>query len=256
MKSLIKDNPIGMLLIGVCAVLGLLVLTQPLLLGRVDLAVDASADEDKFKVDVPIPDPDLKPVDEFSQVTERHLFTQNRKPVPLDNGGENELDEDLEPPPPGDFAAELAGIIITGDQKIAMLRHTQSKAILRAREGDAIEGDLAGWTVDKIEPRLVAFSSSAGETQELALEVHTKVQPRPKGARKAANKGGNKAGEKAANARPANAQQAEPLKAGDVVKPQDAYQQRAEEIRRRIAERREQLRQQAETQADKQPDDN
>jgi len=255
MKSLIKDNPIGMLLIGVCAVLGLLVLTQPLLLGRVDLAVDASADEDKFKVDVPVPDPDLKPVDEFSQVTGRHLFTQNRKPVPLEPGIDEPPIPEVEGPA-GPFDAELAGIIITGDQKIAMLRHTQSKAILRAREGDAIEGDLAGWTVDKIEPRLVAFSSSAGETQELALEVHTKVQPRPKGARKAANKGGNKAGEKAANARPANAQQAEPLKAGDVVKPQDAYQQRAEEIRRRIAERREQLRQQAETQADKQPDDN
>jgi len=103
---------------------------------------------------------------EFAEVNTRPVFNEDRKPTPP------------APPeaPPGDIKpipklnATLSGVIITPKMRIAMIiengKTTQSTAV---REGHALSGELAAWSLTKVKPRGATFKSSAGEEVELEL---------------------------------------------------------------------------------------
>ena len=122
---------------------------------------------------------------------------------------------------------ELAGVVITPSLRMATLRPEGEAASLVAFEGQPLEGNYGSWQVSRIGPRDVTLRSGSGEEVRLELQIHDAViteppKPEPKpGARQAAA---------------ASEQQAA----------EDAPLSRADEIRQRIAERREELRRAAE----------
>jgi general secretion pathway protein N len=95
----------------------------------------------------------LPPVQRFAIVTERPLFSPNRKP-----------------PQHTDDAAGawpsfvLAGIIITPASREALVLHGKPQSIAHIQEGQALEG----WTVTSIDPDRVVFRDGLSE-HELKL---------------------------------------------------------------------------------------
>ncbi|MGD2129420.1 MAG: hypothetical protein PVJ17_08945, partial [Lysobacterales bacterium] len=94
--------------------------------------------------------------------------------------------------------------------------------------GQPLEGNYGSWHVSRIEPREITLASGSGEELQLQLQVHdAKIEPPPPT---------EKEGQKD------SAQKAAASEGGDDDEPLS----RAEEIRQRIAERREELRRAAE----------
>jgi hypothetical protein len=98
---------------------------------------------------------------------------------------------------------------------------------LVAFEGMPLEGNFGSWQVSRIEARGVTLSSGSGEEMQLKLEVHSVAiaePPKPKPV----------------------AEGKKPGKEAQARRGEDQPLSRAEEIRQRIAERREELRAAAE----------
>ena len=98
--------------------------------------------------------PTMPPLQHFSAVTERPLFSPSRQP-PLQASGDSE----------GAWSSfVLAGIVITPDSREALIRHGKPPTIAHLREGQ----DLEGWVVRSILPDRVVFAG--GDTlHELRL---------------------------------------------------------------------------------------
>ena len=123
---------------------------------------------------------------------------------------------------------ELAGVIITPSIRMATLRAKDEQESLVAFEGQPLEGNYGSWHVSRIMPREVTLSSGNGENVQLKLQVHDVTiaappQPQPK----------------------AGADTQAPVAAAGEGE-SDQPVSRAEEIRQRIAERREELKRAAE----------
>ena len=223
----LEDNPLGIALASVCG--GLLVIS---LLLAVVWALPASSSSAGSEEERKVPGLDVpelagsESIEKYAVITEHPVFNNTRLPE-IDLGL-----EDLEEVPPEAVEApeiELAGVIITPSIKMATLRQTGEKGAesLVAFEGMPLEGNFGSWQVSRIDAREVTLSSSSGEEMQLKLEVHSvaiKEPPKPKPTAE------EKKSEKEARARQGEDQ---PLS-------------RAEEIRQRIAERREELRAAAE----------
>ena len=230
----LKDNPLGLVLSAVCGVLLLCLLFLTILASLPPSVHDAD-------VAVTVPDAGLNlptlakspPFDSYSVVAERPLFNETRQPILEDTLEENPplaSDEDVELP-----EVELAGVVITPSLRMATLKRKDNALSLVAFEGMPIEADFGGWQVSHIRPRAVTLSSSSGGELELEMKVHDeKIEP-PKPVEKSRTKGESPDG-----AQPGEADQ-QPLS-------------RAEEIRQRIAERREELRREAEQAAQPEQD--
>lgn len=224
----LQDNPIG---IGLAALTGVLLLAM-LVLGVVSLLpVDrgsgSSADTEGEDV-LALPElEESPPVDEFYVITERPLFNQSRQPELVTADPEDDLpppDEDVERPD-----VVLSGVVITPSLRMAMLRQKDGDRSLVAFEGRPIEGEFGSWQVSRVDAREVVLTSGSGEELALQLKVHDEQIEPP--------------------ARPPPRTEPEPQVAEDAADEQPVEGERlsrAEEIRRRIAERREELRQQAE----------
>ncbi len=166
-----------------------------------------------------------KTIDKYAVITEHPVFNSTRLPV-LD-----ELPNDDPPPgPPDDVDApdvQLTGVIITPSIRMATLRQKGDSLSLVAFEGKPLEGNFGSWQVSRIDHREVTLSSGGGEEIQLKLEVHGLViaePPKPE---------------------PSTAEN-ERAKDGRDRQGEDQPLSRAEEIRQRIAERREELRRAAE----------
>ena len=100
-----------------------------------------------------------------------------------------------------------------------------------AHEGQSLTGEYVGWQVSSVNPRVVVLESRDGETLELDLQVHDaaiKAPPRPQ--------------------KPNAAQDEPPRQAEEILNEDGEPMSRAEQIRQRIAERREELRLEQEAQ--------
>ena len=94
-----------------------------------------------------------------------------------------------------------------------------------AHEGQSLTGEFVGWQVASVNPRLVVLESRDGQKLELELQVHDATIKEP----------------------PKPVEQTKPTRPGSGAGKQmagddDAPLSRAEQIRQRIAERREELR--------------
>lgn len=154
------------------------------------------------------------------QITQAPLFNLDRVPYV----GEPELVDEPEKPEivAEPLKAEVTSIIMIGDKKFAMVTDQISKEKVTLEPGMPLPGEQGLWVVDQIEPRMVTFVSEGEEPVNLELEVFdgelNKNAPvkRNNKNRNSNNKDGNK-------------------------NPSDKKNS-AEEIRRKIAERRAQMR--------------
>ena len=228
MNRWLADNPLGIALASVCG--GLLLIS--LLLGVIwALPASSSSAGPEEESNVPGLDvPELagsESIEKYAVITEHPVFNNTRLPeIDLES-------EDLEEVPPEAMEApeiELAGVIITPSIKMATLRQTGEKGAesLVAFEGMPLEGNFGSWQVSRIEAREVILTSGSGEEMQLKLEVHSVAiaePPKPK---------------------PTAEEKKEPEKETQARQGDDQPLSRAEEIRQRIAERREELRNAAE----------
>jgi len=222
-----EANPLAIVLASVC---GGLLLTSSILavLGSLPPSVpDAGDGSDEASLVIDVPElKENEPIDTYAVITERPLFNENRLPVIEDDSAEPDeevVEEEVDAP---EF--ELAGVIITPSIRMVTLKTKDQPVSLVAFEGQPLEGNYGTWQVSRIEPRQITLASGRGEEVQLQLQIHdTTIAAPPKpaaSAASAASQPGSQAGE------------------GESDQPLT----RAEEIRQRIAQRREELRQAAE----------
>lgn len=90
------------------------------------------------------------PASAFDGVLARPLFAPSRRPPP--DAPAPQVDEVPEAAP---FEIELVGVVITGDERLALVRQPGLPVLVRVETGAAI----GGWTVEAIEPDHVLFRS-------------------------------------------------------------------------------------------------
>lgn len=174
------------------------------------------------------------PLEQYAVVSERPVFNEDRRPAPVldeEDGGDDEGWDDVVVGAPD---VQLAGIIITPSLKMATLKSPDHPQSLVAFEGQPLEGDFGTWQVSRIDERMVTLSSADGEEMQLELQVHDTEISEPPEVTKVAQRTG-------------------PAVSGDEgeapvesVQTADETLSRADQIRQRIEERREELRRAAE----------
>lgn len=240
-----QKNLLTTLLVGFIGLMVLVSLVLFLVLGRV--SVDRIAPVGDTTVDalvVAVPDAGLEAFDEYNEIVRRPVFFSDRRLPVLRAADFDDEEVELvslpEPEPVRELKASVAGIIITPEMRMAMIRDQEANRTLVLREGMSLDGEQAAWRLERIEPRLVSFVSADGRSAGLELEVNTRGLARPAAPRQAGTTQAE-AGEPAS----------EP---GDEPAIDDEARTRAEEIRRRVAERRAELRAEAERRAQQQQD--
>jgi hypothetical protein len=232
MISYLDDNPVGKVLAGVSAgLLGVLVLLgvvwalPPSGSGAGESEAGAGLSREVPQLATP------EPIENYAEITNRPVFNESRQPIiGAEEGAEDEEfagPENVEAP-----EVELAGVVITPDLRVATLRLKEGNASLMAREGQPLEGNFGSWKLSRIDPREAILESDSGEQVRLELQVHDAMIDEPpavKAAREAAAR-----------------EQAQETALETDQQEGDRPLTRAEEIRQRIAQRREELRRAAE----------
>jgi general secretion pathway protein N len=115
---------------------------------------------------------DIVPLESLEDTRTRPLFAENRRP---------ETEEESATVATGapETAAIRAGIslsaiVITGAQRMALIRVSPEAGLLQVREGDSV----GGWSLDRINAESVELSNAKGQT-EIALR-HYDPPPEPK----------------------------------------------------------------------------
>jgi hypothetical protein len=226
----LENNPVGVVLASGCGVLLLLGLALTFLWSLPPSGSATGGADDGLQPRLEIPElSDAQPLEAFAVLTERPVFNDTRQPVISGAEGEEDEDEELEEEEVDAPEVELAGVVITPSIRMVTLRRKDNPLSLVAFEGQPLEGDYGSWQVSRIQERQVTLTSDAGENLELKLEVHMgTIAPPPK---------------LVAGADDQDETDSEPGKTEDG---EAAPLTRAEEIRQRIAERREELRRAAE----------
>ena len=223
----LESNPLGVTLASVGGGLAVIALLLAVVLALPPSvpASDGDRQETVLALDVPELD-DSEPLETYSVITERPVFNASRQPIieeDLAGEGEELVEEEVDAP-----EVELAGVIITPSIRMVTLRSKDQSESLVAFEGQPLEGNYGTWHVSHIEPREITLSSADGEELQLTLQVHDiKIEQPPemeKDESSEASESAKQAGD------------------GDSDEPLS----RAEEIRQRIAQRREELRRAAE----------
>jgi len=131
-------------------------------------------------------------------------------------------------------------IVVTPDLRLAMIRDDAANETVVLREGMSLEGEQAAWRLDSIDPRQVNFISVDGRESLLELSVNTSSLA-------AGSSGLSSRGEDQNPAPGQGDDQSQPT--DPEVSQQSEARARAEEVRRRVAERRAELRAEAERRA-------
>lgn len=107
------------------------------------------------------PPPLLAPeLSDLTDTVERPLFNPSRRgpqPPPPEAEAPPPPPPTAEPPP----AVTVQGVILAGDQGVALLRRDDTGEIMTARPGD----DLSGWHVDRIDPGSVTLTGPDGSIE-------------------------------------------------------------------------------------------
>jgi hypothetical protein len=235
----LQSNPLGMALAGISGFLVLLVLLMAVFW---NLPVSVNIDEtDSASIVSTQPVAAAAKVGDFEKyevINQKPVFNESRLPVIEEI--EDELPDEEEIGENGIAVADapdvrLTGIIITPGMKIASLTPNDANIeSVMAYEGDSLTGEFVGWHISTVNSRNVVLESSDGQTMELELEVHdSKIQEPPKPVTPAAE---------------AVAKATDPATTPAAAAEGEEPLSRAEQIRQRIAERREELRREQEQQ--------
>jgi len=221
----LQDNPLGMILAGISGVFALLVLGMAIV-WNLPVSVDTSG------VDSDITSGNKKSMAarqigtlaDYQVVNEKPVFNESRQPVisELDEIESDDTTIEIKDAPD----VRLTGVIITPSMKIASLTpaDTNLESVM-AYEGESLTGEFVGWQVTSVNPRNVVLESRDGQSLNLDLQVHDiKIEEPP------------------TPVAPASTAQTSTDLGADVSDEDDEPLSRAEQIRQRIAERREELR--------------
>ena len=173
---------------------------------------------------------DVKSAEELvEQINAAPLFNTNRKPYIADSLELEDVEFEIVEAEP--LKAKVTSIIIYGETRYAMLLDQLTNEQLTLKQGMPLPGEQGLWVVDNIEPRQVTFVSEGKEPVSLELEVFDGTLDAK------ANKNNSRRGNNNSKNRNAN------VDAGDkAVDSAAAQKNSAEEIRKKIAERRAQMR--------------
>lgn len=225
----LQDNPVGMALAAISGVLVLLALGMGII-WTLPVSVDTAETviEDTGGSKTVLAAHQVAPESEFQIINDKPVFNETRLPV-IEEGEDGEAELDLSVAIKDAPDVRLTGVIITPSLRIASLTPADTKLeSVMAHEGESLTGEFVGWQVSSVSPRIVVLESRDGQKLELDLQVHDvkiKEPPKPVAAEKPA----------ASQAEEQVGEDGEPLS-------------RAEQIRQRIAERREELRREQEEQ--------
>lgn len=222
----LQNNLPGTILAALCGFLLLLAALLAFVGTRPASSGDASAAELDLALEQPAKPLELEPLGKYRVVTDRPLFNQSRRPVIKIEDSE-QPDAELAQAEVGEAPkVKLTGVVMTPDMRLVSLTPEGGGEPLVLGEGKPMRGEYNGWVVRTVSPRSATLESGDGRQVELALVVHDQLIKEP----------------------PKPPPPAPERDAAD-EDPEDGSPERltrAEEIRQRIAERREQLRQQAE----------
>lgn len=218
----LQDNPLGMVLAGISGLFILLSVALAVIWALpVAVETENTTAAGNADTDVVLVAHQAAALDELQVINEKPVFNESRLPVV--ELVDDEVVDDASIAIKGAPDVRLTGVIITPSVKIASLTPVDGKLEgVMAHEGESLTGEYVGWTVSKINPRNVVLESRDGEKLDLDLQIHDvtiKEPPKPAPAEKAAEQRSGEDGQ--------------PLS-------------RAEQIRQRIAERREELRREQE----------
>jgi general secretion pathway protein N len=139
----------------------------------------------------------------------------------------------------------VTSIVLTAERQIAIVTDPESKRSQTLSVGSALEGDQSAWRLVELQPRAAVFEGPGGRSAvDLRVfdgqggEPPTPVAQVPVAQAQAPRPGGGETG--------AQKQDEEGRPQGAVVVEADSPEARAEQIRRRIEERRRQMREEAE----------
>jgi general secretion pathway protein N len=116
----------------------------------------------------------------FSEVEQRPLFNEDRKPMPV-----SEAEPEVAGPPPVPLNVTLTGVILvrktetTPELRIAMVRDNARNESVALKVGMPLSGDQAGWTLASVGPRVATFKNASDETAEIELHTAATLPPPP-----------------------------------------------------------------------------
>ena len=221
----LQDNPVGMILASVSGFFLLLALGMAIVWNLpVSVDTEGVAAEVEAGSQQGVAFREIGELGDYQVINAKPVFNESRQPDIAD--ADDELAED-------DTAIEikdapdvrLTGVVITPSSRIASLTPAnQNIKSVMAQEGESLTGEFVGWRVAAVQPRTVVLESRDGQSLELELQVHdTKIAEPPVVA-------------------PAAISQALSGVSAEQTDVDEEPMSRAEQIRQRIAERREELR--------------
>ena len=222
---MIKNNILGQFLIGVMAIFLLIGSVQMFGWGTGINKIEIDQEQLPSLPVVPKGNKNNKTVSEedvkkeIGGINERPMFSLTREPfVELaDEDGITEVEPEITI---NEIKAQLTGVVITPTESYAMIFDSLTNQRETYRVGMPLEGDQGGWTLNSIQSRKVVFVSDNDETSELELEVFSA----------GLSTGGNN--------KPKNASNSSEKPAISQVE----KKKNADDIRKKIAERRAQMR--------------
>ncbi len=113
----------------------------------------------------------MPPAEHYDPIKQRPLFIEGRRPLPDDEGDSTPEAPPAPPPnktPPPRIA--ISGILITPQDRYAMLRNPPKDGPSRLRTGD----NFQGWVVEDIQRDSLTLRQG-GETQEISLWEYQQV---------------------------------------------------------------------------------
>jgi hypothetical protein len=233
MTGLLKSNVIAQGLLGFA---GLILLTAIAMQLTSDVDLDAATagvtapgetfEESNYTLPAALED--------YAEIDLRPIFNSTRQPIEA-GAVAVDLDENVKAPP---LNAALAGVIIVEDRMIVVMQDNDTKQFVRTSVGAGMKGPFADWRVEEIGPRSVTLSSFDGESMQLDMQIAATTPAAPPQSEQSRR-------EDEARAEAAEQYQQAIMNAGQT----DNNESRAEEIRRRIAERRAQLQEAADQKA-------
>ncbi len=222
----LQDNPLGMALTAISGVFALLALGMAIV-WNLPLAVETAEIEpdERGSNDTVLAAHQIAAISSFQVINEKPVFNESRLPV-IVQIDDAELMADTTVVVKDAPDVRLTGVIITPSMKIASLTPADKNLeSVMAHEGESLTGEYVGWQVSSIHPRNVVLESRDGQKLDLDLQVHDiKIKEPPK------------------PAVPAKTAQTKPGQGGKMDAEDEQPLSRAEQIRQRIAERREELR--------------
>jgi len=226
----LQDNPLGMVLAGISGLFVLLALGMAIV-WNLPVSTETAGTEAEVMPDnqVSLATHQVGTLGEYKIINEKPVFNESRLPVIAELDDESP-EEDATIEVKGAPDVRLTGIVITPGLKIASLTPADTSIeTVMAHEGESLTGEFVGWQVTAVNPRAVVLESRDGQSLELDLQVHdVKIaEPPPPVVKAPVSAAGQNADE--------SGEDDEPLS-------------RAEQIRQRIAERREELRLEQEAQ--------